>query len=136
MNKVIEIGNLVADPEARTSNGGKSISNFRIAVQREYANAQGVREADFFNVVAFGTTADFVNSYMVKGRKVAVEGRLQSRSYEAQDGSKRYVTEIIAQRVEALGSPRSADAQAYDGPGEPPPDDGQFHEVDDPDNPF
>lgn len=120
------IGNLANDPEARTTQGGISQSSFRIAVQRKYANAQGVREADFFNVVAWRQTADFCNKYLKKGRKVAVEGCVQTRAYDAQDGSRRYVTEIIADSVEALGGAKEADAPAGDG----------FAEVDDDDLPF
>jgi len=97
------IGNIVANPEPHTTNSGKSKSNFRIAVQRRAVNAQGIREADFFDVVAWEKTADFVNRYLSKGRKVAIEGSLQNRSYEAQDGSKRHITEIIASSVEAIG---------------------------------
>ena len=104
MNKVILIGNLANDPEAFTTQSGISRSTFRVAVQRRFANAQGVREADFLTVVAWRQTADFCNRYLTKGRKVAVEGSIQTRSYDAQDGSKRYVTEIIADSVEALGS--------------------------------
>ena len=104
MNKVILIGNLANDPEARTTQSGISQSTFRIAVQRRFANPQGVREADFFTVIAWRQTADFCNRYLSKGRKVAVEGSIQNRSYDAQDGSKRYVTEIIADNVEPVGS--------------------------------
>ena len=108
MNKVILIGNLANDPEGRTTQSGISQSTFRIAVQRRFANAQGVREADFFTVIAWRQTADFCNRYLTKGRKVAVEGSIQNRSYDAQDGSKRYVTEIIADDVEFLDSKGSA----------------------------
>jgi single-strand DNA-binding protein len=104
MNKVILIGNLCDNPEAYTTQSGISRSTFRIAVQRRFANAQGVREADFLPVIAWRQTAEFCNKYLLKGRKVAVEGSIQTRSYDAQDGSKRYVTEIIADSVEALGS--------------------------------
>lgn len=103
MNKVILIGNLTKDPEAHTTQGGITRSTFTVAVQRRFANAQGVREADFLTVVAWRQTADFCNKYLSKGRKVAVEGSIQTRSYDAQDGSKRWVTEIIADHVEALG---------------------------------
>lgn len=104
MNKVILIGNLANDPEPFTTQSGISRSTFRIAVQRRFANAQGVREADFLTVVAWRQTADFCNRYLTKGRKVALEGSIQVRSYDAQDGTKRWVTEIIAENVEALGS--------------------------------
>jgi len=99
-----------------------SQSTFRIAVQRRFANPQGVREADFFTVIAWRQTADFCNRYLSKGRKVAVEGSIQNRSYDAQDGSKRYVTEIIADSVEALGSrdEGSAPRPRDNGPTPPP----------------
>jgi len=104
MNKWIGIGNLANDPETRTTQSGISTCSFRLAVQRKFANAQGVKEADFINVVAWRQLADLCSKYLAKGRKVAVEGSLQTRSYDAQDGSKRYVTEVIADSVEFLGS--------------------------------
>jgi len=112
MNKVILIGNLASDPEAHTTQSGISQSAFRIAVQRRYSNRDGVREADFFPVVAWRQTADFCNKYLTKGRKVAVEGTLQTRSWEAQDGSKRWVTEVIADSVEALTKAEDAPREA------------------------
>ncbi|MBR1558677.1 MAG: single-stranded DNA-binding protein [Clostridia bacterium] len=144
MNKVIMIGNMANDPEARTTQSGISQSTFRIAVQRRFANPQGVRETDFFTVIAWRQTADFCNRYLSKGRKVAVEGSIQNRSYDAQDGSKRYVTEIIADSVEALGS-RSEEGQSRprmdNGPTPPPaqpapPSMNDFTEVDDDELPF
>ena len=143
MNKVILIGNLANDPEARTTQSGISQSTFRIAVQRRFANAQGVREADFLTVVAWRQTADFCNRYLSKGRKVAVEGSMQVRSYDAQDGSKRYVTEIIADNIEALSS-RNEDGgmpRRDNGPTPPPaqpapPSMNDFTEVDDDELPF
>ena len=111
MNKVILIGNLCDNPEAYTTQSGVTRSTFKIAVQRRFANSQGVREADFLPVIAWRQTAEFCNKYLLKGRKVAVEGSIQTRSYEAQDGSKRYVTEIIADSVEALGGPKEAESK-------------------------
>ena len=144
MNKVILIGNLASDPEAFTTQSGVSRSTFRIAVQRRFANAQGVREADFFTIVAWRQTADFCNRYLTKGRKVAVEGSIQTRSYDAQDGSKRYVTEIIADNIEALGSRDEGQGQARprdNGPTPPPappagPAMNDFTEVEDDELPF
>ena len=143
MNKVILIGNLANDPEAFTTQSGVSRSTFRIAVQRRFANAQGVREADFLTVVAWRQNADFCNRYLTKGRKVAVEGSIQTRSYDAQDGSKRYVTEIIADNVESVGSRDEANAaRPRDNGPTPPPaaPSGQamndFTEVDDDELPF
>lgn len=103
MNKVILIGNLANDPETRTTQSGISTCSFRLAVQRKFANQQGVKEADFFNVVCWRQLADLCGRYLAKGRKVAVEGSLLTRSYDAQDGSKRYVTEVVADSVEFIG---------------------------------
>ena len=143
MNKVIMIGNLANDPEARTTQSGISQSTFRIAVQRRFANQQGVREADFFTVIAWRQTADFCNRYLSKGRRIAVEGSIQNRSYDAQDGSKRYVTEIIADNIEALSSRNEDGGQPRrdNGPTPPPaqpapPSMNDFTEVDDDELPF
>ena len=136
MNKVILIGNLANDPEAFTTQSGISRSTFRLAVQRKYANAQGVREADFLTIVAWRNTADFCNKYLKKGRKIAVEGCIQVRSYEADDGSKRWVTEIIADSVEAVGSKGKGEDLGPEEPAPRPGDSGQFEEVDDDELPF
>lgn len=104
MNKVILTGRLAADPESRTTANGVATCTFRLAVQRRFANAQGVREADFLPVIAWKQLAEICTKYLAKGRMVAVEGSIQTRSYDAQDGSKRYVTEIVADNVEFLGS--------------------------------
>lgn len=103
MNKVILIGNLASDPESRTTQNGVSQCSFRLAVQRRFKGANGERETDFLPVICWRQTAEFAQRYLAKGRKVAVEGSVQTRSYDAQDGSKRYVTEIIADSVEAVG---------------------------------
>lgn len=102
MNKVILIGNLAADPESRTTSSGVAQCTFRLATQRRFANASGVREADFHTVVCWRNTAEFASKYLLKGRRVAVEGSIQNRSYDAQDGTKRHVTEIIADNLEIL----------------------------------
>lgn len=102
MNHVTIIGNLCNAPEAYTTQSGVSRSSFKVAVQRRFANAQGQREADFLPIVAWRGTADYCNKYLKKGDKVAIEGSIQTRSYDAQDGSKRYVTEIIADNVETV----------------------------------
>ena len=103
MNKVILIGNLANDPESRTTQSGIAQCSFRLAVQRRFKGANGERETDFLPVVCWRQTAEFAQRYLAKGRKVAVEGSIQTRSYDAQDGSRRYVTEIIADSVEAVG---------------------------------
>lgn len=100
MNHVTLIGRLAADPEARTTQSGISQCSFRLAVPRRFANQQGVREADFINIVAWRGTADFCARYFHKGMRVGVEGSLQTRSWQAQDGSRRYAVEVIADNVE------------------------------------
>ena len=119
MNKVILIGNLARDPETRTMPSGTVMCQFRLAVQRRFANQQGVREADFIPIVTWRQTAELCSRYLSKGRKVAVEGVIQVRSYDAQDGSKRYVTEVVADNVEFLSSPQGDRQQRADNP--PPP---------------
>lgn len=122
MNKVILIGNLAADPESRTTQSGVQQCTLRLAVQRRFANQQGQREADFFNVVCWRQTAEFAARYLSKGRKIAVEGSIQNRSYTAQDGSKRYVTEINAEHIESLDrAPDTAPQPAAQAPKAEPP---------------
>ena len=104
MNKVILIGRLTRDPEMRTTPSGVATTSFSIAVQRNYANAHGDREADFINCVAWRKQAENIAKYCTKGSQVAVDGRIQTRNYDAQDGTKRYVTEVIADNVTFLGS--------------------------------
>lgn len=106
MNKAILIGNLAADPEFRTTPNGISYVSFRIACQRKYANQQGVRVADFISCCAWRQTAEFIHKYFIKGNKIAVEGSIQTRSYDAQDGSKRYVTEVLVDNAEFV-TPKS-----------------------------
>ena len=144
MNKVILIGNLANDPEVRTAQSGNSVCNFRLAVQRRMPNQQGVREADFLNIVAFRHTADFCARYLTKGTRIAVEGSIQTRSYDAQDGTKRYVTEIVADNVEFLGSREDggsrqgnyAPASPAPAPRSAAPASSDFTEVDDDELPF
>lgn len=103
MNRVILIGNLANDPESRTTQSGIAQCSFRLAVQRRFKGQNGEKETDFLPIVCWRQTAEFAQKYLAKGRKVAVEGSIQTRSYDAQDGSKRYVTEVIADNVEAVG---------------------------------
>ena len=110
MNKVILIGNLSKDPELTTTTNGISVARFTVAVQRRFTNQDGEREADFINCVAWRTTAENLHKYCKKGDKIAVVGTLQTRSYEADDGTKRYVTEVVADEVEFVNT-KKADAQ-------------------------
>ena len=105
MNKVYLIGNLTRDPEMRSTSAGIPVCNFSIAVNRRFKNAQtGQQETDFFNIVAWRQLAELCGRYLAKGRKVAVFGSIQTRSYEAQDGSKRTAFDIVADEVEFLSS--------------------------------
>ncbi len=104
MNKVILIGRLTRDPELRTIATGNATTSFTIAVNRNFTNQNGEREADFINCVAWRKQAENIAKYCTKGSQVAVEGRIQTRSYDAQDGTKRYVTEVIADNVTFLSS--------------------------------
>ncbi len=109
MNKVILVGNLTKDPDYRTTPSGATVCNFRVAVQRRFANQQGVREADFIDCVAWRQQADFVHRFFTKGRKIGVVGTLQTRTYDAQDGTKRYVTEVVCDECEFVDSKPTGD---------------------------
>ena len=113
MNKVILIGNLTKDPELTTTTSGISVCRFSLAVSRRFTNSEGERETDFINVVVWRNLADNCHKFLRKGSKAAVVGNIQTRSYDAQDGSKRYVTEVVAEEVEFVG------ARANDGEGTP-----------------
>ena len=108
MNKVMLIGNLTRDPELNTTNSGVSVCRFSLAVPRRFANAENGPQADFFNIVVWRGQAENCHKFLKKGSKCCVIGKLQNSSYEAQDGTKRYTTEIVADEVEFLNS-RSGD---------------------------
>ena len=105
MNKAILVGRLATEIEVRSTKSG-NVAQFRVAVNRPFTNAQGQREADFLSCVAWNQRADYLTRYGRKGDRIAVEGRIQARTYDAQDGSKRYITEIICENVELLGGRR------------------------------
>ena len=108
MNKVFLIGRLTRDPELRYTGNNTAVASFSIAVNRSFTNQQGEREADFINIVVWRKQAENVKNYLSQGSQVAVEGRLQTRNYEDKDGQKRYVTEVVADNVEFLGSKNSS----------------------------
>lgn len=108
MNKVILIGNLTKDPELSTTNSGINYCRFTLAVPKRFSN-QGERDAEFINIVVWRVQADNCHKYLKKGSKACVVGSLQTRSYDAQDGSKRYVTEVVAEEVEFLSTKNSTD---------------------------
>jgi len=106
LNKVILIGRLTRDPELRYTGSGVPVANFSLAVDRPYANQQGERETDFIRIVVWRKLAEVCAKNLGKGRLVAVEGRLQVNSYEAQDGSKRQATDVVAENVRFLDWPK------------------------------
>ena len=115
MNKVILVGNLTRDPELTETPSGVAVCRFAIAVSRDYANADGTRETDFFNITVWRGIAENCGKYLKKGNKVAIVGSLQNRSYEDKDGIKRNVTDVVANEVEFL-TPKTAGGEDVDAP--------------------
>lgn len=107
LNRIELIGRLTRDPDVRYISNGHPMAQFTIAVDRDFRNAAGDREADFVRCVTWRKLAEQVGQYCSKGRLVAVEGRLQTRSYEAPDGSRRTMTEVVGDRVWFLDSRRA-----------------------------
>ena len=113
LNTVIQMGRLVADPELRKTGSGTSVASFRIAVDRDFLNKEtNQRDADFFNVVAWRGTADFVSQYFAKGDMIVVDGRLQSRTYQDKEGANRNAIEIVAETCYFGGSKKSGNGEA------------------------
>lgn len=111
MNSVQILGNLGRDPVIRATKTGRSVASFSLAVSRNYTTPQGEQRelTDWINVVAWGPLAEAVGNQLKKGSRVFVEGRISSRSYDAQDGTKRYVTEVVANTIAVpIGTPRSS----------------------------
>lgn len=112
-NSVTLIGRLTRDPEVRvTPNTGTTVANFSVAVDRSYKDANGERGTDYFDCIAWRKLGEHIGNYLSKGRLVAVEGELQNRSYETQDGQKRRVTEVICRDVQFLDSKKNGEAPA------------------------
>lgn len=112
VNKAIICGNLTRDPEERTLPSGQPVSSFGVATNRVWTNAEGQKQeqAEFHNIVAFGKLAEICNQYLTKGRLIYIEGRLQTRTWESQDGAKRNRTEIVAETMQM--GPRSSQETA------------------------
>ena len=112
-NKAIILGNLTRDPESRTLPSGQPVVNFGVATNRTYTDKNGAKQqaAEFHNVVAFGKLAEICGRYLSKGKLVLVEGRIQTRSWQGQDGVKKYRTEIVMENMQ-LG-PRGGESGGY-----------------------
>lgn len=104
LNSIVLMGRLVADPELRTTTTGRSVCNFRIAVDRSFVRAGEQRQADFFTIVAWENTANFVSRYFTKGSMIAVQGQMQMRQYDDNTGAKRTAYEVLAREVSFCGS--------------------------------
>ena len=121
LNCVTLMGRLVADPELRTTTTGKSVCTFRIAVDRTYQKAGEQRQADFITIVAWESSANFVSRYFSKGSMIAVQGSLQTRSYEDNNGNKRTAVEVLAREVSFCGSKAETGTSAPVSPAAPAP---------------
>ncbi len=104
LNCAIIMGRLVADPELRSTQSGKNVTSFRVAVDRGFQKAGEERQADFIDVVAWEKSAEFVTRFFKKGSMIAVQGRIQTRSYEDKTGGKRTAVEIVAENISFTGS--------------------------------
>jgi single-strand DNA-binding protein len=138
VNKVMLIGNLGADPEVRYATSGTAISSFRLATSRKYndKSGQSVTETEWHRIVAFGRTAEVCGEYLHKGSQVYIEGRLQTREWEDKDGNRRWTTEIVAERMQMLGSKGERAAATPTPPDEPNPFDRSPDDIRNDDVPF
>jgi len=114
LNRAMIIGNLTRDPEVRTTPNGQTVANFGVATNHSWTDASGQRQerAEFHNIVAWGKLAEICSQYLGKGRKVYIEGRLQTRDWEGQDGAKRTRTEIVAENMIMLDRAPAGSAPA------------------------
>ena len=132
MNKFQFMGRLTRDPETRVlPNSSTNVTTFSLAVNRRFADANGERKTDFFNVTAFGRLADFCGKYYRKGQQVLVEGRIQNRSWDDQNGQKRYATDFIVENAYFADSRRDQDMPSGEVPSSSM--DGEFITVEDTD---
>ena len=119
LNKAILMGRLTKDPELKTTQNGNSVCSFTLAIDRRFKNQQGERETDFIPIVAWRQTAEFAAKYFSKGSKMALVGTIQPRSWEDDNGERRYITEVVADEIYFADSKRQQNDQGY-----MPPSDG------------
>lgn len=138
LNKIFIMGRLTRDPELRRTQNGTAVAGFALAVDRDYKNADGTKETDFIEVVAWRSSAEFVSKYFAKGRMAVVEGRLQIRDWQDKDGNKRRNAEVVADNVYFGDSKKEGDSSGgYKAAGKAvdvEPDTGDFAEVEDDDS--
>ena len=128
MNKVFLIGRTTKEVEYTTTPSGVAVSRFSLAVDRGYKDANGDKQTDFFNVVAWRGLADTCQKYMPKGKQVCIVGQIQNRTYEDNNGVKKYVTEIVAENIELLGGANNQNQEQT--PAKPRPKADQLEEID------
>jgi len=104
VNKVILVGNLGKDPELRYTPSGAAVATFSLATTNPFKDREGNRQTEWHNIVAWRQLAEICGKYLHKGKQVYIEGRIQTRSYDDRDGNKRYITEIVAEQMQMLGS--------------------------------
>lgn len=114
LNEIILQGRLTETPELKTTNSGKSVTSFSLAVERDFST-DGNKETDFINIVAWNKTAEFVAKYFAKGKQMVVKGSLQVRKYQTQNGENRYATEVLAEKVYFCGDREKADSTQHNG---------------------
>ena len=138
MNKIMLIGNLTRDPELRTTTSGVSVCSFTIAVNRRFASQGGERQTDFFRINAWRGLADTCSRYLAKGRKVAVLGELQARTYQSNDGTTRMSLDVSADEVEFLTPRQNEGGQGsgYQNTGDTMPDLSGFSDIQSDELPF
>lgn len=133
LNKVMIIGRLTKNPEVRSTPQGQQVASFTLATNRSYKDAAGnkVEKSEFHNIVAWSKLAEICGSYLQKGKRVYIEGRLQTRDWTAQDGSKRYTTEVIAENMIMLDGPRNEQpfSSSSDSPKSPSHDEQILEEI-------
>ncbi|MGN1051220.1 MAG: single-stranded DNA-binding protein [Acutalibacteraceae bacterium] len=115
INRVVLMGRLVSDPELKQTANGVSVTSFRIAVERNFVKPGEQRQADFIDIVAWRQTAEFVCRFFGKGAMIAVDGSIQTRTYQAKDGTNRYVVEVVADQVSFTGEKREQ-SRSYNSP--------------------
>ena len=107
MNKIILIGRMTKDIEIRYTQNQKEVGSFDLAVNRNYKNANGEYDTDFFKCIAWGNLAKTIRTYTSKGSQIGIEGRVENRTYQAQDGTNRYVTEVVVEGMQLLDSKKN-----------------------------
>lgn len=135
LNKIFIMGRLTRDPELRRTQNGTAVAGFALAVDRDFKNADGTKETDFIEVVAWRSSAEFVSKYFAKGRMAIVEGRLQIRDWQDKDGNKRRSAEVVADNVYFGDSKKEGDSSGgYKAAGKAvdvEPGEGEFAEIED-----